>query len=54
VQQDSEEEIDAVIEDELACLRQENRHLRLVQEQMARQRAVVKRVQIMQQQIEQE
>jgi hypothetical protein len=30
-QQDSKEEIEAIIEDELACLRQENEHLRLMQ-----------------------
>jgi hypothetical protein len=31
-QQDSKEEIEAIIEDELACLRQENERLRLMQE----------------------
>jgi predicted RNase H-like HicB family nuclease len=45
--QDSEEEIEAVVEDELACLRQENERLRLVQEQMIRRREVMKRAQIM-------
>jgi hypothetical protein len=40
VQQDSEEEIESVIEDELA-------HLRLVYEKMTKQRAVMKRAQIM-------
>jgi predicted DNA-binding ArsR family transcriptional regulator len=53
-QQDSEEEIKAIIEDELACLRQENECLRLMQEHMARWRAIARRSQIMQQQIEQE
>jgi hypothetical protein len=52
VQEDSEEEIEAIIEDKLAHLRTENEHLPLVQEQLARQNAVMKRVQIMQQQIE--
>jgi hypothetical protein len=36
------------LEDELACLCQENERLRLVQEQMIRQRVVMKRAQIMQ------
>jgi hypothetical protein len=53
-QQDSEEEIKAIIEDELAHLRQENEPLRLIQEQMARRKAMAKRSQTMQQQIEQE
>jgi hypothetical protein len=54
LQQDFEEEIKAIIEDELVCFRQENERLRFVQEHMARQKAMVKRSQIMQQQIEQE
>jgi hypothetical protein len=54
LQQDSEEEIEAVIEDELECLHQENERLRPVQEHMARQKAMAKRSQIIQQQIEQE
>jgi hypothetical protein len=54
LQQDSEEEIEAVIEDELECLHQENERLRLVQEDMARKNAMAKRSQIIQQQIEQE
>jgi hypothetical protein len=41
--QDSEEEIKAIIKDELACLRQENEHLRLIQEHMARRKAMAKR-----------
>jgi hypothetical protein len=45
--QDSEDEIEAVIEDELVHLRQENKRFRPVQEHMARQRAVMKRAQIM-------
>jgi hypothetical protein len=51
-QQDSEEEIKAIIEDELACLCQENEHLRLMQEQLARRKVMVKRVQSIQQHIE--
>jgi hypothetical protein len=47
-------EIEAVIEDELACFRQENERLCFVPEHMARQKVMVKRSQIMQQQIEQE
>jgi hypothetical protein len=35
-QQDGEEEIKAIIEDELVCLRQENERLQLMQEHMAR------------------
>jgi hypothetical protein len=35
-QQDGEEEIKAIIEDELACLHQENERLRLMQEHMAK------------------
>jgi hypothetical protein len=42
-QQDSEEEIKAIIEDELARLHQENEHLRLMQEQLARRKAMTKR-----------
>jgi hypothetical protein len=38
-----EEEIEAVIEDELARLRQENERLRVMQEQLARRKAMVKR-----------
>jgi hypothetical protein len=53
-QQDSEEEIEAIIEDELARLRQENECLWVMQEQMARRKAMAKRAQVMQQQIEQE
>jgi hypothetical protein len=51
-QQDSEEEIKAIIEDELACLYQENEHLQLMQEQLARRKVMVKRVQSIQQHIE--
>jgi hypothetical protein len=54
LQQDSEEEIKAVIEDELVHLCQENECLRLMQEHLARRKAMAKRSQIMQQQIEQE
>jgi hypothetical protein len=46
-QQDSEEEIKAIIEDELACLHQENELMWLVQEHMARQREVARRSHIM-------
>jgi TPP-dependent pyruvate/acetoin dehydrogenase alpha subunit len=46
--------MEAVIEDELACLHQENECLRLMEEHLARQKAMAKRSQIMQQQIEQE
>jgi hypothetical protein len=35
-QQNFEEEIEAVVDDEMGCLRQENEWLRLVQEQMIR------------------
>jgi ABC-type Fe2+-enterobactin transport system substrate-binding protein len=52
--QASEEEIEAVIEDELVCLRQENECLRLMQEHLARRKVVAKRSQVMPQQIEQE
>jgi hypothetical protein len=44
---DSEDEIEAIIEDELAHLCQENERLRLTQEHMARQRMVMKKAQIM-------
>jgi hypothetical protein len=54
LQQDSEEEIKAVIEDELVHLRQENERLCLMQEHLTRWKTMVKRSQIMQQQIEQE
>jgi aspartate aminotransferase-like enzyme len=54
LQQDFEEEIKAVIKDELACLRQENEHLRIMQEHLARWKAMVKRSQVKQQHIEQE
>jgi hypothetical protein len=40
MQQDFEEEIWALIEDELAHLHQENERLRLVQEQIEQQREV--------------
>jgi hypothetical protein len=53
-QQDSDKEIEAIIEDELMCLRQDNERLRLMQEHLARRKAMVKRTQVMQQQIEQE
>jgi hypothetical protein len=53
-QQDSEEEIDTIIKDELAHDHQENERLRLIQEQMARRKAMAKRAQVMQQQIKQE
>jgi hypothetical protein len=54
LQQDSEEEIKAIIEDELALLCQENEHLCLMQEHLVRRKAMVKRPQVMQQQIKQE
>jgi hypothetical protein len=54
MQQDSEEEIEAIIEDELARLRQDNEHLHLMQDHLARRKAMAKRSQVMQQQIEQE
>jgi hypothetical protein len=41
--------MEAIIEDELTWLRQENEHLQLMQEQMARRKAVAKRAHIMQQ-----
>jgi hypothetical protein len=53
-QQDSKEEIEAIIEDELVHLRQENERLRLMQELLARRKAMVKRDQVMQQRINQE
>jgi hypothetical protein len=53
-QQDSDEEIEAIIEDELTRLHQENECLRLMQEHLARRKAMTKRTQIMQQQIKQE
>jgi hypothetical protein len=42
-QQDSEEEIEAIIEDELVLLRQENERLRLMQEQLYRRKAMAQR-----------
>jgi hypothetical protein len=51
-QQDSEEEIKAIIKDERARLCQGDERLRHMQEHMARRRAVERRSQIMQQQIE--
>jgi hypothetical protein len=54
LQQDFEEEIKAVIKDELARLRQENEHLRIMQEHLAWWKAMVKRSQVKQQHIEQE
>jgi hypothetical protein len=42
-QQQDSEEIKAIIEDELARLRQENERLRLMQEQLARRKAMAKR-----------
>jgi hypothetical protein len=53
-QQDSKEEIKAIIKDELVRLHQENERLWLMQEHMARRRVVVRRSKIMHQQIEQE
>jgi hypothetical protein len=47
-QQDSDEEIEAIIKDELTCLRQEMEHLWLMQEHLARRKAMVKRTQVMQ------
>jgi hypothetical protein len=47
LQQDSEEEINAIIEDELARLCQENERLRLMQEHLARRKAMAKRSQVM-------
>jgi hypothetical protein len=56
LQLDSEEEIEAIVKDELAHLCEENECLRLMQEQLARRKAMAtaKRFQVMQQQIEQE
>jgi hypothetical protein len=51
LEQDLEEEIKEVIEDGLVCLHQKNDHLRLMQEQMARRKAMAKKAQVMQQQI---
>jgi hypothetical protein len=53
-QQDIDEEIKAIIEDVLMHLRQENEHLWLMQEHLVRRKVMVKRTQVMQQQIEQE
>jgi hypothetical protein len=53
LQQDSEEEIEAIIEDELAYLHQENERMRFMQEQSVRRKAMAKRSQVIQQQIEQ-
>jgi hypothetical protein len=53
-QQDFDEEIKAIIEDDLMHLRQENEHLCLMQEHLARRKVMAKRTQVMQQQIEQE
>jgi hypothetical protein len=47
LQQDSEEEINAIIEDELARLYQENERLRLMQGHLARRKAMAKRSQVM-------
>jgi hypothetical protein len=46
-QQDSEEEILAIIEDELARLHQENAHLWLMQEQLAKIKTMAKNAQTM-------
>jgi hypothetical protein len=54
LEQDSEKEIETIIEDELTRLCQENERLRLMQEHLARRKAMAKRSQVMQQQIEQE
>jgi hypothetical protein len=48
-----DEEIEAIIKYELMRLYQENEHLWLMQEHLARRKAMVKRTQVMQQQIEQ-
>jgi hypothetical protein len=53
-QQDSDEETKAIIKDELTRLCQENEHLQLMQEHLARRKAMVKRTQVMQQQIKQD
>jgi hypothetical protein len=47
LQQDSEEEIEVVIKDELAHLRQENKCLRLMQEHMTRRKAMATRYRVM-------
>jgi hypothetical protein len=47
-QQDLEEEIEAIIEDELVHLHQENECLRSMQEQLAKRKVMAKRSQIMQ------
>jgi hypothetical protein len=52
-QQDSAQETKAIIKDELTRLCQENEHLRLMQEHLARRKAMAKRTQVMQQQIKQ-
>jgi hypothetical protein len=54
LQQDFEKEIEVIIEDELTCLPEENKCLCLMQEHLARQKAMAKRSQVIQQQIEQE
>jgi hypothetical protein len=54
LQQDFEEETEAIIKDELVGLRQDNERLHLMQENLARRKAMAKRSQVMQQQIEQE
>jgi hypothetical protein len=54
LEQDFEEKIEAIIKDELVHIRQENEHLRLMQEKMVRRKAMTKRAQAMQQQIDQE
>jgi hypothetical protein len=46
-QQDSDEEIKAIIKGELRCLPQENEHLWLMQEHLARRKAMAKRTQVM-------
>jgi hypothetical protein len=53
-QQDLDEQTKAIIEDELMHLHQENEHLWLIQEHLARRNVMVKRSQVMQHQIEQE
>jgi cation transport regulator ChaC len=47
-QHDSEEEIEAIIEDELACLRPKNERLRHMQEHLDKRKVMAKRSQIMQ------
>jgi hypothetical protein len=51
--QDPEEEIEAIIDDELAYLDQENERLCLMEEHLARRKAMAKRSLVVQQQIEQ-